>query len=497
MAERIHSGRDLSVPREEQEHVKVDEVCNGTLTLEEDQQILRRIDRWLLPAMALTYFFPFLDKSAVALTSILGLRDGLNPRRGDYSWLSGVYYCGNLVASYPAALLMVRWRVGKGITMSVLAWGIILMFTAIVFNADFLLANRFFLGVAEASIAPGLTLVVSMWYKRSEQPLRHAAWFLGNTCAGIIGGFLASGFAYVKSIEPWKAAFLTLGGASMVWSVGVYFLLPDTLMEARFLNEENREKAVLRVKENMTGIKSDKIKWGQMEEAVLDAKTWMLIALQLASSIPNGAVTAFSSIAVSGIGLNMFDTLLLSCAAFVFRLALVLLTTGGSTYFADSRTYFMSFNYAVGLTGSAMVQYTAAQNGWTRFVASLLAGGHSANFPLIMSLISGNFGGFTKKATVIALSFIAYCTGNIIGPQLIPASDAPSYRSAFIALMVCLTVGFAMCWVIRFHLIWENGRRDAVVSAEEVAAFEEALQGVMVNLTDMTDKQIPQFRYVY
>lgn len=165
------------------------------------------------------------------------------------------------------------------------------MLTATAFNAGSLLANRFFLGVTEASIAPGLTIVVSMWYKRSEQPLRHAAWFLGNTFAGIFGGLVAYGIGHVETMAPWKAVFLTFGAATVAWSVGIYFLLPDTPMEARFLSRQDREKAVLRVKENMTGIKSDKIKWGQVKEALLDAKTWLIVALLLASCIPNGAVT--------------------------------------------------------------------------------------------------------------------------------------------------------------------------------------------------------------
>lgn len=79
------------------------------------------------------------------------------------------------------------------------------MFTALCRDHSGLWANRFFLGVSEAAVAPGLTVVISMWYKRSEQPLRQAAWFLGNTFAGIFGGLVAYGIGHVQSIEPWKA----------------------------------------------------------------------------------------------------------------------------------------------------------------------------------------------------------------------------------------------------------------------------------------------------
>lgn len=85
-----------------------------------------------------------------------------------------------------------------------MVWGVILMLTATCHNSSGLLATRFFLGVAEAAIAPGLTIIISMFYKRSEQPLRHAAWFLGNTCAGLFGGLLNYGIGHIESIEPWK-----------------------------------------------------------------------------------------------------------------------------------------------------------------------------------------------------------------------------------------------------------------------------------------------------
>lgn len=88
-------------------------------------------------------------------------------------------------------------------------WGAVLMFTALCHNHQGLWANRFFLGISEAAIAPGLAVVISMWYKRSEQPLRHAAWFLGNTFAGIVGGVLAYGIGRINTIDPWKVCLAT------------------------------------------------------------------------------------------------------------------------------------------------------------------------------------------------------------------------------------------------------------------------------------------------
>lgn len=87
-----------------------------------------------------------------------------------------------------------------------LVWGAVMMLSATCFNAGSLLANRFFLGFLESTIGPGLTVLVGMWYKRSEQPLRMGAWFMGNVIAGFLGGITAYGIGHVRTIAPWKVS---------------------------------------------------------------------------------------------------------------------------------------------------------------------------------------------------------------------------------------------------------------------------------------------------
>jgi hypothetical protein len=76
----------------------------------------------------------------------------------------------------------------------------------------------------------------------------------------------------------------------VAWSVAIYFLLPDTQANAWFLKKADRAKAVDRVQENMTGIKSNTWKWKQSIEAFLDIKVWLLVGIQLAQQVANGGV---------------------------------------------------------------------------------------------------------------------------------------------------------------------------------------------------------------
>ncbi|KAH7085819.1 putative MFS allantoate transporter [Paraphoma chrysanthemicola] len=469
-------------------------VVSEPLSAQEDRRLVRKIDRYLLPVMAVSYLFQFLDKAALGYTAIMGLRTDLAMSGSQYSWASGIYYFGYLAASYPAGMLMVRFPVGKTIAASILVWGIILMLTALCFNAPGLLANRFFLGLSEAAIGPGLTVIVAMWYKRSEQPARMGAWFMGNVVAGFVGGIVAYGIGHVESIRPWKAVFLVFGALTITWSIVVFFYLPDTQANARFLSTEDRAKATHRVHENMTGIKNSTWKSEQAMEALFDVKVWLLVLIQVAQQIANGGLQSFGSIIIKGFGFSTLNTLLVQMISTAFQAVIVIISTVGSSYLKNTRTYFMAANLAISLAGVVMIRQLDASQIWARFFGFCLSIAYTANIPLVLSMSSGNVGGFTKKSTVNAMIFIAYCAGNIVGPQLFLSEEAPTYQSAYLSMMGCFAAGFVLCFGLRAYLIFENKRRDR---RGETGPCSDNITADDANLADKTDKEMSAFRYVY
>ncbi|CEJ81631.1 hypothetical protein VHEMI01750 [[Torrubiella] hemipterigena] len=202
-------------------------------------------------------------------------------------------------------------------------------------------------------------------------------------------------------------------------------------------------------------------------------------------------------LAVNGLGFSVFNTLLLSSVQYIAQLILVIIGTLDSTYLTNCRTLFMMWNYSIAISGVAMIRYVPAEMRWAKFAGIVMAAAFSANFPLVMSLMSGNFGGFSKKTTVNALPFIAYCAGNIVGPQLFFSLEKPTCNSGFFGVLVCMICAFSITLCIRLYLIRENHQRNTSVSSEQVQECMDAQADVMVNLMDRTDKEIPQFRYVY
>jgi MFS family permease len=79
-----------------------------------------------------------------------------------------------------------------------LVWGIVATLLGVVQNYSGYLSSRFFLGVAESGLFPGVVFYLSMWYKRNEQHYRVALFFSAASLAGAFGGVLA----WVGSLLP-------------------------------------------------------------------------------------------------------------------------------------------------------------------------------------------------------------------------------------------------------------------------------------------------------
>lgn len=83
-------------------------------------------------------------------------------------------------------------------------------------------------------------------------------------------------------------------------------------MDAFFLTPREKYHAVQRLASNKTGITSQKWKWDQAFEAVIDPKTWILFFFNIAINIPNGGLLTFSGIIINNLGFSPVNTSLLN-----------------------------------------------------------------------------------------------------------------------------------------------------------------------------------------
>lgn len=293
-----------------------------------------------------------------------------------------------------------------------------------------LMAARFFLGVGEASIAPGFALITGMFYKREEQPARQAAWFAGNSIATVVGGVVAWGIGEIKSttVDNWQLLFLILGAVTAAYGFVLFAFLPDSPANVIFFNKTEKAIALQRTLKNKTGVMdTGKFKWNQVLMALKDPQTWFLVLYTLCVNFCNGGITSFSSIIITGFGYGKLKALLMQMPVGAAQLVFLLSTSGFATFVPSSRIFMMILNTTTAMIGMILIWKLDDENRVGKMLGLCLGSVFAANIPLSLSIISSNVAGFTKKSTVSALMFVAYCVGNIVGPQFFIPSEDPNY----------------------------------------------------------------------
>ncbi|KAJ5381674.1 uncharacterized protein N7496_004102 [Penicillium cataractarum] len=280
-----------------EEGKSVPEIQQAPVHCHDEKALMRRVD-WqykiiLLPLMFAAYMLQYLDKTALGNTAIFGIMESLNMTSGEYSWASSAFYFGFLVASYPISLCFVKLPIGKFLSISFLSWAVVVACHGATSNFAGLVAVRVLLGVFESTISPGLSLVTSLWYKRSEHASRHGIWFAGNSISSIFGGLLTYGIGHIdNSVEPWRWIFIIFGIVTFAYGIVFLIFLPDDPRNAQFISKEEGEFIHRRAQQE-THTEFSKI-WSKSQfiEALIDPKTWLLFVYAMGSCIPNGGLTS-------------------------------------------------------------------------------------------------------------------------------------------------------------------------------------------------------------
>ena len=101
------------------------------------------------------------------------------------------FFVGYILFEVPCNIVLKRTSPRVWLPFLTVAWGLISTLMGVAQNSDGFIAARFFLGVSEAGLFPGVVFYLSMWYKRNEQHYRVALFFSAASLAGAFGGALA------------------------------------------------------------------------------------------------------------------------------------------------------------------------------------------------------------------------------------------------------------------------------------------------------------------
>jgi MFS transporter, ACS family, allantoate permease len=87
---------------------------------------------------------------------------------------------------------------------------------------------------------------------------------------------------------------------------------PDNPLETNYISSREKYIIIQRKASDNTGVESKTIKLGQIWEALLDPKMWLMWIAIVALQVPNGGLTTFNTLIISGLGFDSVQTSLLA-----------------------------------------------------------------------------------------------------------------------------------------------------------------------------------------
>lgn len=458
------------------------------------KKLLLKIDLYLIPIMCLLYCFQFMDKMTTSYASILGLRQELKMVGDMYSWTGTSFYLGYLVFEFPASMLLQRFPVTKTVSIFIILWGVILCLHSVPNQYGGFITLRTLLGMLELAVTPAFTIITSQWYKKKEQFLRTTFWFGSNGMGNIIGLAIAYGLYQNQinySIDAWKLIFIVTGCLTIFVGMIIMVHIPDTPTKAWFLNDKEKRMVVERIRTNQQGFGNTHFKKHQFIEAVMDHRTWLFIIYSISSNLPNGGLTSFLAILLNGdFGYNLTESLLMQMPpGAIAVVGCIILAYCGK--FTSSRLIMGMISQIVVIICNCL--FTFAKNDKARLAGLYISAVGPVGFICCISCVSSNVAGHTKKITANAMFLIAYCVGNLVGPQTFIESQAPNYVGAKIAIVICSCVSFITLVLIYLSYYWDNKSRDNKARNSEDADLMNHIENY--EFADLTDKENLNFRY--
>lgn len=462
----------------------IDIAGSESWSLAEDKSLMRKVDWRLIPILFVCATLSGLDKSAISAAAIYDLKKDLNLVGQQYSWVGSAPFFGGLAFMGPSAYCLQKFPPVTYFAFNVLMWGILEMCMAACTSFGGLFVCRFLLGGFEALLIPAVTLVVAMWYKPAEQPQRNA--IILNVVAPIFNGLVAWAVGYHKgNFAPWKIIFLTLGAFTILWSLIVFFFLPNNPLEAKWLSEREKYMLIQRKATDNTGLESRTFKPAQIYEALLDPKTWLIWFAIIALQVPNGGLTTFNTLIISGLGFDAEKTALLAMPPGAMSTISGIILSYIAATTRRYRTLIVAIAVLLPLVG-AIICYTLPRTNLAgQLIGLYILYTYWAPYVTLVSIYQANIAGHTKKVFLFAWFYISWATGNIIGPQTFLAYQAPAYTGGTIAMIVCYVV--AIFCILTYGFICHRSNQSR---AEEISENRGDMDWL-----DLTDKQNTSFKY--
>ncbi|KAL2823817.1 major facilitator superfamily domain-containing protein [Aspergillus cavernicola] len=463
------------------------------LTAEEEKKLLRRIDWRLMTLCSLIFMFKNLDSSNASNARIMNqgtdqnIMTQLGITSNEYNLVTVLYYVPYIVLEAPSNLLLKRFSPSRWQARIMFSWGAFVMCNAAVKNKGGLYATHgsCWEWYAEAGQFPGVILQMTYWYRPDEMSLRLLYFYICGNISSIIGGLLAYAFDTVSGaggLSGWQWLFLTEGIATVIFSVVVWFLLPDFPETATWLTEREKKFIQARLPSNAPRADEKNFNFREVINSLKDLRLWLFTLIWATFTVGTQGVTFYQSTVIASLGYTTIaQAQLLNIPITVCGLLFIAITGITADRSRIPRPlYPLSFILVIIICYGVFVAYpsTGAIYAVTLIGNAVTSAWYPVMWPWRVQTTSRATGSAFSIGFVNSYGQI----GGAIGPQIFRSEYAPRYSVPFSVAMGLVGL-CAILTLVTWRVTWETERDTRRLKLAKIAA-EKRGEIILEDLVD-------------
>ncbi|KAL3496574.1 major facilitator superfamily domain-containing protein [Aspergillus germanicus] len=446
-----------------------------------DRETRLRLDLLLMPLTLMLYLLAWLDRANVGNARVAGMADDLPLSDWEYKTAITVTYVPYIVAELPSNLLLKK--IGPRFLLPTLCilWGLVTTLQCKVTSFSGFVACRFFLGMLEGGLFPGIVLYLSGFYQRHELQVRIALFFSAASLSGAFSGLLAAAIVKMdglRGLRGWQWIFLLEGAFTMLFGLIAMTLLPNEPNDVITFRAHHIESCISRLERDSVRsgtAEDDKVTVKKVASTLLDVHVWLSCAALFCSGCCLFGLAYFSPSIVQALGYGTIKTQLLTVPPYACAFVVTLIVAFAADHYKQ-RGISAILTSLLALTGAAMA--LKGRSIGLRYTALILiVTGIYSCAPCLISWIPNNSAGHVRRATAVAMGFISTSIGAVMSTWIYPANSAPYYELgarfnlALIVIMIALVAG-QVFWLRRMNEV-KRGRPEEVLRGLEGLSYEE------------------------
>ena len=327
---------------------------------------IRRVWLRLMPVLLIAYVLNFLDRTNIALAKTQ-LEVDLGISAAAYGLGAGLFFLAYCTLEIPSNIIMHRVGARRWIGRIVIGWGAISTLTMFVQNEVQFYIMRLLLGIAEAGFYPGMLFYFTLWFAARDRAVAVGALLMAPQVATIFGSPLGGALMTLDGalgLQGWQWLLLLEGVPTVLFGFFLWFYLPDTPADARWLDADQRSAII----EATGGAKAESHSVREALRSVFSSGALLLIAsIYFVTQLCVYGITFFMPSIIEAAGVE--GSLLIGTIA---GLPAVGALIGVFIYPRLFRAYGRPMLFiAVAMAGAAVATFTAAQTGFPLSLVSL------------------------------------------------------------------------------------------------------------------------------